>query len=112
MSVVKTNLDSANRTVIGTTGTEKAIAINQAIQEIAAAIEEAGYNIDNMPTSDFAECIRRMTQQSGCYILDTNGIKWNAAEWRYQKQQTGHDPAICAGIFLLCADHDILIAST
>lgn len=111
MGIVKDYLDRANRQVIGTTGTEKAQAINVAVQAMVEAFEDSGLSMQGVTTADFARCIRSIATNTGCYIIDTNGLLWTASQWSYEKERQGHDPATKAGIYVMNPDHDFYVAS-
>ena len=57
MTVVKGFLDTANRQVIGTTGTEKAQAIVASVDAMVQAFTEAGISMQGITTAQFAQCI-------------------------------------------------------
>ena len=111
MLTVKGYLDQANRQIIGTTGTEKAQAALASVNAMVAAFEDAGIDMTNVTLAEFSSCIGRLSNNLGCYIEDTDGVRWTPENWAYQKQILGHDPATFAGILLSDADHDIYIAS-
>ena len=101
MTQVKNYLDTANREVIGTTATEKAQAIATSVGAMVQAFTNAGLDMTNIKTSQFVQCINSLTSLNGCYIVDTNGLRWTAAEWSYAKEQGGGvDPATCTGVLL------------
>lgn len=111
MTIVKDFLDVANREIIGTTGTEKAQAVATAVTAMVNAFETAGLSMSGVTTSQFADCILALSNNNGVYILDTNNNRWTAAQWAYEKEQQGHDPATCQGILIVNPDHNFLVAS-
>jgi hypothetical protein len=101
MTQIKNYLDIANREVIGATGSEKAQAIATSIGAMVQAFTNAGIDMANVKTSQFVQCINSLTSLNGCYIVDTNGLRWTAAEWAYAKEQGGGvDPATCTGVLV------------
>ena len=86
MSEIKRYLDDANRESIGTTATVKAQAILASINAMAQAFETAGISMSGVTTSQFATLIGSLSNNSGVFILDVNGVKWTAATWAYEKQ--------------------------
>lgn len=111
MTQVKSKLDTANRQIIGTTGTAKADALVTAVDAMVQAFEAAGISMSGITTAQFASCINSLAEINGVYILDSEGLQWTAENWSYQKQQLGHDPATPEGITISNPHHDLLIAS-
>ena len=112
MTVVKGMLDVANRQVIGTTATEKAQALDAAVEAMVAAFTEAGISMQGITTAQFAECIKSLSVNNGVWIKDTDGVLWTAASWAQAKEAGGGvDPAQRQGIWLTAPNAEILIAS-
>ena len=112
MTVVKGFLDTANRQVIGTTGTEKAQAIVASVDAMVQAFTEAGISMQGITTAQFAQCIASLAVNSGVWIQDTDGVLWTAASWAHAKEQGGGvDPAQRQGIFIKAVNAEFLIAS-
>ena len=112
MTVVKGILDVANRQVIGTTGTEKAQAIEQAVEAMVAAFTEAGVSMQGITTAQFAECITSIAAATGVWIKDTDGLLWTAAGWAHAKEQAGGvNPATPQGIWIKAVNAEFLVAS-
>lgn len=109
MTQVKSILDSANRQIIGTTGTQKANAINTAVQSMVAAFEAAGVDMTNVKTSEFAEWIGRLTAVTGVYILDANDTLWTAESWAFAKSQGQTMPNV-VGVDIVLADQEIIVS--
>ena len=107
----KAYCDSANRQVIGTTITEKTQALDASVRAMVQAFEEAGLSMTGITTAQFAQCIAALSNTSGCYWLDVNGIRWTAATWAAERERLGHDPALRAGILVDNPDHPFLVAS-
>ncbi len=111
MTHVKAQLDLCNREVIGNTAAEKLQALQASIPAMVRAFSEAGYQMDNIKTKDFAQLISTLTANSGVYIEDANGLRWTAAQWSYEKEQQGHDPAQFQGIVVTTPIHTYYIGS-
>jgi len=111
MTQIKGKLDTANRQIIGTTGTAKADALVTAVDAMVRAFTDRGINMSGITTAQFAQCIASLSNASGCYILDTDGLRWTAASWASERERLGHDPATRRGILLDNPDHPFLIAS-
>lgn len=111
MNIVKEFLDSANRRVIGETATEKAQAIDNSVAAMVVAFQKAGFDVSNLPTDQFAQCIYTMTLNSGVYIEDVNGVLWTASSWKKYKEEHSVEPANRQGIVLMHPNGRLLVGS-
>ena len=91
---IKSILDDANRTVIGTTAAEKAQALLNSVNAVASALRSAGAVVgDDTPFAQFATLVRQISASGyEVCILGKSGTHYTAGEWQLYIDQHGTTP--------------------
>ena len=94
MKHIKTQLDLANREVIGETAAEKAQALLKSVNAIAAALRSVGAVVgDDTPFSQFATLVTQISANGyEVCILGKSGTHYTAGEWQLYIDQHGTTP--------------------
>lgn len=89
---IKSELDKANREVIGGGADDKVEYLNNSLNLLWRELENAGMDVTDKNTRELAQLITTLPTTYSAKILDENGEKWSVEEWETYKKQNGSAP--------------------